>query len=217
MKKVLVMCTGNSCRSIIGEALINAKLDGVEAFSCGVAPSGKVNANAKKILEQNRIWQETYHSKNLDAVISEHFDLVVTVCDHAHETCSMFPKPAPKIHVGFEDPDGKDYEAFETTYKEIEAVLLPKIRDFFGINHTKEVTKIDNGVKISFKGQIQKDTIFSMVQNCQQGNCECMSPEMKAKIEDMSISGDDGDVELKLVGDITTKEVKEALSKSKVV
>ncbi len=126
-KKVLVMCTGNSCRSIIGEALINAKLDGIEAYSCGVAPSGKVNPNAKKILEQNGIWQETYHSKNLDEVINEHFDLVVTVCDHAHETCPMFPRLVSKIHVGFEDPDGKDYEAFEATYKEIKDVLLPKV------------------------------------------------------------------------------------------
>lgn len=126
-KKVLVMCTGNSCRSIIGEALINAKLDGIEAYSCGVAPSGKVNPNAKKILEQNGIWQETYHSKNLDEVIDVPFDLIVTVCDHAHETCPMFPRPVPKIHVGFEDPDGKDYEAFEATYKEIKDVLLPKV------------------------------------------------------------------------------------------
>ena len=52
MKKVLIMCTGNSCRSIIGEALINTQLDGVKAYSCGMKPTGKVNPNAKKILEQ---------------------------------------------------------------------------------------------------------------------------------------------------------------------
>ena len=130
-QKVLVMCTGNSCRSIIGEALINAKLEGVEAYSCGVAPSGKVNPNAKKVLEANAIWKDSYHSKHLDAVINEDFDLVVTVCDHAHETCPMFPKPVKKIHVSFEDPDGKTYEAFEETYKEIEAVLLPKVAEVF--------------------------------------------------------------------------------------
>jgi arsenate reductase len=131
MKKVLVMCTGNSCRSIIGEALINAKLDGVEAYSCGVSPSGRVNPNAKKVLEQNGIWNDSYYSKHLDEVIELPFDLVVTVCDHANETCPMFPRPIPKIHVGFEDPDGKDYEAFEVIYKEIEEVLLPKVKEFF--------------------------------------------------------------------------------------
>ncbi|MEJ2489480.1 MAG: arsenate reductase ArsC [Sulfurovaceae bacterium] len=132
-KKVLVLCTGNSCRSIIGEALINAKLDGVEAYSCGVAPSGKVNPNAKKILELKSIWKDKYHSKNLDEIIDILFDLVVTVCDHAHETCPMFPRPVPKIHVGFEDPDGKEFEAFEATYAEIETALLPKVKEVLGV------------------------------------------------------------------------------------
>jgi len=130
-KKVLVLCTGNSCRSIIAEALINAQVDGVEAKSSGVRASGKVNPNAKKLLEEKGIWREEYCSKTLETVIDEAFDLVVTVCDHANETCPMFPHPTPKIHVGFEDPDGKDYEAFEATYKEIETVLLPKIKAFF--------------------------------------------------------------------------------------
>lgn len=128
-KKVLVMCTGNSCRSIIGEALINAKLDGVKAYSCGVAPSGKVNPNAKRVLEENGIWDESYHSKHLDEVIDRVFDLVVTVCDNAKETCPVFPRPVPKVHVGFEDPDGKEYEAFVDTYKKIEEELLPKVED----------------------------------------------------------------------------------------
>ena len=127
MKKVLIMCTGNSCRSIIGEALVNAFLEGVEAKSCGVAPSGRVNPNAKKVLQEHGIWDERYFSKHLDEVIDEDFDLVVTVCDHAKETCPMFPKPVKKIHVGFEDPDGKPYVAFEKTYDEIKETLLSKI------------------------------------------------------------------------------------------
>lgn len=126
-KKVLVLCTGNSCRSIIAEALINAKCEGISANSSGVKASGKVNPNAKKLLEEKGIWKEEYHSKTLDTVIENEYDLVVTVCDHANETCPMFPKPTPKIHIGFEDPDGKGYEAFIQTYKEIEEVLLPKV------------------------------------------------------------------------------------------
>ena len=129
MKKVLVMCTGNSCRSIIGEALINKELEGVEAYSCGVAPSGKVNPNARKVLEANGAWDDRYYSKHLDELIDIEFDLVVTVCDHAKETCPIFPKPVKKIHVGFEDPDGKPYTEFEKTYTLIKNELLPKVKE----------------------------------------------------------------------------------------
>ena len=57
-KKVLVLCAGNSCRSIIAEALINAKLEGVSADSSGVRANGKVNPNAKKLLEEKGIWKD---------------------------------------------------------------------------------------------------------------------------------------------------------------
>jgi arsenate reductase len=127
-KKVLILCTGNSCRSIIAEALINAELEGIDAESSGVKASGRVNPNAKKLLEEKGIWRDEYHSKTLDTVINNEYDLVVTVCDHAHETCPMFPKPVRTIHVGFEDPDGKGFDAFEETYKAIKNELLPKVK-----------------------------------------------------------------------------------------
>ena len=128
-KKVLILCTGNSCRSIIAEALINAELEGISAESSGVKASGRVNPNAKKVLEQAGIWRDAYHSKTLDTVIDNDYDLVVTVCGHAQETCPMFPKPVKTIHVGFEDPDGKEFGAFEETYREIEEILLPKVKE----------------------------------------------------------------------------------------
>ena len=126
-KKVLILCTGNSCRSIIAEALINAELEGISAESSGVKASGRVNPNAKKVLESEGIWREEYHSKTLDTVIDNDYDLVVTVCGHAQETCPVFPKPVKTIHVGFEDPDGKVFEAFKATLGEIREVLLPKV------------------------------------------------------------------------------------------
>jgi len=126
-KKVLILCTGNSCRSIIAEALINAELDGISADSSGVKASGKVNPNAKKVLEEAGIWKESYHSKTLDTVINNDYDLVITVCDNAKETCPMFPKAVKTLHISFEDPDGKAYSAFEETLSEIRLVLLPEI------------------------------------------------------------------------------------------
>ena len=128
MKHVLILCTGNSCRSIIAEALINDAFKGkVEAQSSGVRASGRVNPNAKKVLENHGIWEDRYHSKTIDTIMAFPFDLIVTVCDHAKETCPMFPKPIRTIHVGFDDPDGKPFEAFEATFEEIRTALLPVI------------------------------------------------------------------------------------------
>ncbi len=126
-KKVLVMCTENSCRSIFGEALVNKYLDGIKAYSCGTIPDSKINPNAKKVLKKNGIWNENFHSKNLDEVIDIPFDLIVTVCDHAKEICPIFPKTIKKIHIGFIYPNGKDFDEFIKTYKEMEKILLPKV------------------------------------------------------------------------------------------
>jgi len=131
MQNVLILCTGNSCRSIIAEALINARLEGINADSSGVRASGRVNPNAQKLLEEKGIWRDDYHSKTIDKVLENDYDLVVTVCEHAKETCPVFPKAVKTIHVGFEDPDGKGYDAFEETYAEIEETLLPKVKMFF--------------------------------------------------------------------------------------
>ena len=128
LKKILVLCTGNSCRSIIAEAVINKYIPNVKAMSAGVKASGKVNPNAKKVLEKNLLWSDEYHSKTLDKVIDEEFDLVITVCDNAYKSCPVFPKQTKVIHVGYEDPDGKDFSAFEKTLKLIKMELIPIIR-----------------------------------------------------------------------------------------
>lgn len=128
-KKVLILCTGNSCRSIIAEALINSFLEGVKAYSSGVRASLHVNPNAKKILEINGIWDDRYHSKTLDKVLDIDYDLVVTVCDNAKESCPTFPKETKVLHVSFSDPDGKDFSEFEKTYEDIKNILLPKIKE----------------------------------------------------------------------------------------
>jgi len=217
-KNILILCTGNSCRSIIAEALINKYLDGITAYSSGVKPSGKVNQNAKKILEEHGAWEENYHSKTLDTLEHIDFDLVVTVCGHAKETCPTFSKPIPTIHIGFEDPDGKEYEAFIETYNEIKEVLLPKVEEKLkGNQMEKNVFKTQEGVKIAFTGVVQKQQIIKMVENCATGACECMSDETKKKITNMQVEGKDGDVALKLSGDVNKEEIEAALAKSKVL
>ena len=131
IKKVLVLCTGNSCRSIIAEALINSEFDGkIQAYSSGVSASGNVNPNAKKVLQSKQIWTDDYHSKNLDKVMSITFDLVITVCENASQNCPVFPGDTFIAHMGFDDPDGKEFEAFELCYTQIKNKLLPFLKAY---------------------------------------------------------------------------------------
>jgi len=216
-KKVLILCTGNSCRSIIGEALINKYLKNIDAYSSGIAPSGQVNPNAKKVLKANNIWSDNYHSKKLETLKNIDFDLVVTVCNHAQESCPIVPT-RKTIHVGFEDPDGKEYSAFEKTYRIIKETLLKKVEEELKEkNMKKNVFKTDKGVKINFTGVVQKAQIIKMVENCSTGACECMSNETKKKIVNMEVEGKDGNVQLNLSGNLTKEEIEEALQKSKVL
>lgn len=128
-KNVLILCTGNSCRSIMAEALINSKLgDCIEAQSSGVKASGAVNPNAQALLVSKGYWRDDYHSKVIESVLDTAFDLIVTVCDHAKETCPVFPRAVKTIHVGFDDPSGKEEQEYEKTLNLIEKELLPIVQ-----------------------------------------------------------------------------------------
>ena len=81
----------------------------------------------------------------------------------------------------------------------------------------RQVTQTDQGVTIRFTGEVKKTTIVQMVQNCATGQCECMNEATKAKIADMQVDGNDGDVELRLSGDVAKEEIEAALAKSKVI
>lgn len=135
MKNILILCTGNSCRSIMGEALANHYLAelGIKAYSSGVQPSGTVNPNAIKALQKEGIFTDGLSSKTMDKLPVQEFDLVVTVCDHANETCPMFAGNAKKIHVGFEDPSGGAEDGYTQTLHKIKDILLPKIKEALGL------------------------------------------------------------------------------------
>ncbi len=80
----------------------------------------------------------------------------------------------------------------------------------------KSVQTTQSGVKIDFKN-VKLETITTMVQNCAEGRCECMSNETKKKIQNMQVDGKDGEVQLHLEGDISKEEIEEALKRSKVL
>jgi arsenate reductase len=116
----------------MAEALINSKLhDCIKAQSSGVKASGKVNPNAQALLEKKGFWKDKYHSKVIETVIDTPFDLIVTVCDHAKKSCPVFPQAVKTIHVGFEDPSGKENIEYEKTLDLIEKELLPIVKKEF--------------------------------------------------------------------------------------
>jgi arsenate reductase (thioredoxin) len=122
MKKVLILCTGNSCRSIMAEALINHHLSQRWlAYSAGVDPS-VINPRAEMVMEELGISLDNYSSKSVEEFIDrEDLDLVITVCDNAREACPIFTGNAKKIHIGFDDP--ADYN------NEPNDIALPKFRE----------------------------------------------------------------------------------------
>jgi arsenate reductase (thioredoxin) len=105
MKKVLVLCTGNSCRSIMAEALINEFLSNKwKAFSAGTNPS-QVNPRAIQVMQEIGIDISTYRSKSVFEYLNwDDIDLVITVCDDAKETCPVFLKKVKQIHISIKDP-----------------------------------------------------------------------------------------------------------------
>ncbi len=123
--RVLFVCTGNSARSLMAEALLR-HLDGprFEAFSAGTEPKG-VNPLTLRALAAARVEATGLRSKSVTEYLDEQFDYVVTVCDRARESCPVFPGEHESLHWGFDDPaeaTGTDEErlaVFERVMSEI--------------------------------------------------------------------------------------------------
>ena len=131
---VLILCTGNSCRSQMAEVLLNHDLAGqVRALSAGTRPQPKVADGAIAALQEAGLNTDGLYPKDIDAVLNEPIDLVVTVCDNAKETCPIFPRPIPAIHLPFHDPHGEPLESFLAVRDDIRARLVATVRETFGL------------------------------------------------------------------------------------
>lgn len=103
-RKILFLCTGNSCRSQMAEAIVNARYgDQWEAVSAGTQPAGYVHPYAIRVLNEIGIKHKGM-SKSIDQFRRTEFDLVVTVCDDAAENCPVWLGKGKRIYVGFPDP-----------------------------------------------------------------------------------------------------------------
>ena len=103
-KKILVLCTGNSCRSQIAEGYLRHFANGnAEVYSAGVETHG-VNPKAIAIMQEDGIDISNHTSNNIDEYFDIDFDFVITVCDNAKERCPFFPTKVKKFHHNFSDP-----------------------------------------------------------------------------------------------------------------
>lgn len=104
MKNILVLCTGNSCRSQIAEAYLRHYAgDKAKVYSAGIETHG-VNPRAIAVMKEEGIDISKHTSNNVNEYLHIDFDYVITVCDNAHEHCPIFPKKAIQIHHNFPDP-----------------------------------------------------------------------------------------------------------------
>jgi len=134
MKRVLILCTGNSCRSQMAEGWVNHELgDAWEGFSAGTRPTESVHPLAVLAMAESGVDISNGRPKLVDAYLDEPWELVITVCDSARESCPVFPRPVETIHISFPDPaeaEGTDDEimaVFRTVRDAIRDRLLPEI------------------------------------------------------------------------------------------
>lgn len=104
-KRILILCTGNSCRSQMAEGILKSFDPSLEVYSAGTHPADNVHPMAIHVMNEIGIDISSHKPKQVDQYIAESFDYVITVCDNAKETCPIFVgKVMHRLHIGFDDP-----------------------------------------------------------------------------------------------------------------
>ena len=132
MKKILVLCTGNSCRSQIAEAYLRKFADGkFEVYSAGVEKHG-LNPRAVATMAEDGIDISSHTSNNVDEYSDIVFDHVLTVCDHAQEVCPVLPGKHQKHHYSFTDPAKAqgDEESIMKVFSEVREQIKQYSQEF---------------------------------------------------------------------------------------
>ncbi|MGB9851305.1 MAG: arsenate reductase ArsC [Candidatus Kapaibacteriota bacterium] len=138
--KILVLCTGNSCRSQMAEGFLKAFDPTLEVYSAGTKPAQEINPLAVKVMEEVGIDISKQYPKDVEEFIEKEFDYVITVCDNAKETCPVFTgKVKNRLHIGFEDPaeaQGSENEVIEVYRK-----VRDEIHNAFWKLYTEQLRK----------------------------------------------------------------------------
>jgi arsenate reductase len=136
MKNILVLCTGNSCRSQIAEGYLKCYANGnATIYSAGVETHG-VNPRAIAIMKEDGIDLSRHTSNNIDEYYNIDFDYIITVCDNAKERCPYFPSKAQKFHYNFPDPakaQGTEDEIM-SEFRRVRDMIKDYASDFIKVN-----------------------------------------------------------------------------------
>ncbi len=138
--KILILCTGNSCRSQMAQGFLQSFDRRLQIFSAGTDPATRINPTAVKVMKEVGIDISKNKPKNVDQYLNEAWDYVITVCDDANESCPVFPgKVRNRLHMGFEDPSKTkgSYIEIMTSFYEVRN----EIRDEFYKLYESELIK----------------------------------------------------------------------------
>ena len=124
--RVLILCTGNSCRSQIAHGFLQSFDKSLEVHSAGTNPASLVNPQAIQVMHEVGIDISTHTPKSVEIYLNDEWDYVITVCGGANETCPMFVgKVGKRLHIGFDDPaHSTDINEFRRVRDEIKSKLL---------------------------------------------------------------------------------------------
>ncbi len=134
-QRVLVLCTGNSARSQMGEGLLRHMAeDHYEVFSAGTKPVG-LNPNAVKAMSEIGIDISQHRSKSVDEFTGQQFDYVITVCDNAKESCPFFPGGGERLHHSFDDPAAAPQDKQLDSFRRVRDKISSWLSEFVRNNH----------------------------------------------------------------------------------
>ena len=132
--KILILCTGNSCRSQMAEGYLKSFDKELEVYSAGTKPEVKVNPNTVKVMEEVGIDISLQYPQNVNEFIDKSFDYVITVCDNAKEVCPVFNgEVKQQLHIPFEDPadaTGTEEEVMQV-YKRVRDEIKQKFTKIY--------------------------------------------------------------------------------------
>jgi len=132
--RILILCTGNSCRSQMAEGFLKSFDNELSVYSAGTIPSNKVHPIAVRVMQEAGIDISENYPKSADQFIGDSFDYVITVCDNAKESCPVFIGTVGKhLHIGFEDPAnavGTDEEIL-FAFRKVRDEIKNDFKEFF--------------------------------------------------------------------------------------